>query len=208
MVFRVLLQDSRELQSFSRADPPPISVPQLPWVQKQPLSPWLLIHIHGGGFVAQTSKSHEVKRPLLLLVWRLWRPQPQSHVCSPLDAQRWIWGGESGPLSASSLLCFLWFQNYLRAWSKELNVPILSVDYSLSPEAPFPRALEECFYAYCWALRHAHLLGRRRRRIHAISVSSCQRWGGTFPEPEMLTGGQRSELWGPAGSRPSPDGRV
>lgn len=35
----------------------------------------------------------------------------------------------------------------------------MSVDYSLSPEAPFPRALEECFYAYCWALCNAHLLG-------------------------------------------------
>eukprot|EP00066_Takifugu_rubripes_P018367 XP_011607633.1 PREDICTED: hormone-sensitive lipase-like [Takifugu rubripes] len=107
-------QDSEELLSFSREDPPSISVSQLPWVQKQPLSPWLLIHFHGGGFVAQTSKSHE---------------------------------------------------NYLRTWSKELNVPIVSVDYSLSPEAPFPRALEECFYAYCWALQHCHLLGSTADRV-------------------------------------------
>ncbi|XP_019721615.1 lipase, hormone-sensitive a isoform X2 [Hippocampus comes] len=101
-------QDSEELLSFSRGDPPSVSASNLPWVQKQPLSPWLLIHFHGGGFVAQTSRSHE---------------------------------------------------NYLRSWSKRLNVPVLSVDYSLSPEAPFPRALEECFYAYCWALKNCHLLG-------------------------------------------------
>ncbi|XP_037120479.1 lipase, hormone-sensitive a [Syngnathus acus] len=101
-------QDSEELLSFSRGDPPSVSASNLPWVQKQPLSPWLLIHFHGGGFVAQTSKSHE---------------------------------------------------NYLRSWSKRLNVPVLSVDYSLSPEAPFPRALEECFYAYCWALKNCRLLG-------------------------------------------------
>uniref|UniRef100_A0A3Q1CYS5 Hormone-sensitive lipase n=1 Tax=Amphiprion ocellaris TaxID=80972 RepID=A0A3Q1CYS5_AMPOC len=107
-------QDSEELQAFYRSDPPPISVSSLPWVQKQPLSRWLLIHFHGGGFVAQTSRSHE---------------------------------------------------NYLRSWSKELNVPILSVDYSLSPEAPFPRALEECFYAYCWALNHCHLLGSTAERV-------------------------------------------
>lgn len=107
-------QDSEELLSFSRTDPPPISMSHLPWVQKQPPSPWLLIHFHGGGFVAQTSKSHE---------------------------------------------------NYLRSWSKELNVPILSVDYSLSPEAPFPRALEECFYAYCWALNNCHLLGSTAERV-------------------------------------------
>ncbi|XP_076611395.1 lipase, hormone-sensitive a [Chaetodon auriga] len=107
-------QDSEELLSFSRTDPPPITVSRLPWVQKQPRSPWLLIHFHGGGFVAQTSKSHE---------------------------------------------------NYLRIWSKELNVPVLSVDYSLSPEAPFPRALEECFYAYCWALNNCHLLGSTAERV-------------------------------------------
>ncbi|XP_034091874.1 lipase, hormone-sensitive a [Gymnodraco acuticeps] len=107
-------QESEELLSYSRDDPPPITASQLPWVQKQPRSPWLLIHFHGGGFVAQTSRSHE---------------------------------------------------NYLRIWSKELNVPILSVDYSLSPEAPFPRALEECFYAYCWALNNCHLLGSTAERV-------------------------------------------
>ncbi|KAM6974360.1 lipase, hormone-sensitive a [Tautogolabrus adspersus] len=107
-------QDSEELLALSRSDPPPITASQLPWVQKQPLSPWLILHIHGGGFVAQTSKSHE---------------------------------------------------NYLRTWSKELNAPILSVDYSLSPEAPFPRALEECFYAYCWALKNCHLLGSTAERV-------------------------------------------
>uniref|UniRef100_A0A667ZBH5 Hormone-sensitive lipase n=1 Tax=Myripristis murdjan TaxID=586833 RepID=A0A667ZBH5_9TELE len=107
-------QDSEELQSFSRTDPPPISLSIAPWAQRGPLSPWLLIHFHGGGFVAQTSKSHE---------------------------------------------------NYLRSWSKVLSVPILSVDYSLSPEAPFPRALEECFYAYCWALKNCHLLGSTAERV-------------------------------------------
>ncbi|MEQ2159711.1 hypothetical protein GOODEAATRI_025879 [Goodea atripinnis] len=102
-------QDSEDLLRFSQSDAAPISSPRLPWVQKRPPSPWLLVHFHGGGFVAQTSRSHE---------------------------------------------------NYLRNWSKELSAPVLSVDYSLSPEAPFPRALEECFYAYCWALNNCHLLGR------------------------------------------------
>ncbi|XP_072227182.1 lipase, hormone-sensitive a [Leuresthes tenuis] len=107
-------QDTEELLMLSRGDPAPASGSRLPWVQKQPRSPWLIIHFHGGGFVAQTSRSHE---------------------------------------------------NYLRSWSKELSVPILSVDYSLSPEAPFPRALEECFYAYCWALNNCHLLGSTAERV-------------------------------------------
>uniref|UniRef100_A0A1A8IBL7 Hormone-sensitive lipase n=3 Tax=Nothobranchius TaxID=28779 RepID=A0A1A8IBL7_NOTKU len=113
-------QDSEELLGFSRSDPPPISS-RLPWIQEQPRSPWLLIHFHGGGFVAQTSRSHE---------------------------------------------------NYLRNWSKVLGVPILSVDYSLSPEAPFPRALEECFYAYCWALNNCQLLGSTAERVCLVGDSA------------------------------------
>ena len=54
---------------------------------------------------------------------------------------------------------FTSFQIYLRSWAKELGVPILSVDYSLSPEAPFPRASEECFFAYAWCLNNFDQLG-------------------------------------------------
>ncbi|XP_060721851.1 lipase, hormone-sensitive a [Tachysurus vachellii] len=107
-------QDTPELISFSRSDGSQLSLPASLRPQSGPLSPWLLIHFHGGGFVAQTSKSHE---------------------------------------------------SYLKSWSRDLNVPILSVDYSLAPEAPFPRALEECFYAYCWALKNCHLLGSTAERV-------------------------------------------
>lgn len=33
------------------------------------------------------------------------------------------------------------------------------MDYSLAPEAPFPRASEEAFYAYCWVRNNFALLG-------------------------------------------------
>lgn len=79
------------------------------------LSNELIIHCHGGGFVAQTSLSHET---------------------------------------------------YLRSWAINLGIPILSIDYSLAPEAPFPRALEEVLYAYAWALNHAStLLGSTAQKI-------------------------------------------
>uniref|UniRef100_A0A1B0CEX7 BHLH domain-containing protein n=2 Tax=Lutzomyia longipalpis TaxID=7200 RepID=A0A1B0CEX7_LUTLO len=79
-----------------------------------PPSKGLIIHCHGGGFVAQSSKSHEL---------------------------------------------------YLRDWAYTLNVPILSIDYSLAPAAPFPRALEEVFYAYCWALNNCEYLGTTGEKI-------------------------------------------
>ncbi|CAH1392425.1 unnamed protein product [Nezara viridula] len=74
----------------------------------------LLFHCHGGGFVSQSSRSHE---------------------------------------------------NYLRQWAIDLDIPVLSVDYSLAPEAPYPRALEEIFYAYCWALSNSSLLGTTAEKI-------------------------------------------
>ncbi|CAG9859565.1 unnamed protein product [Phyllotreta striolata] len=87
----------------------------------EPPSKGLLFHCHGGGFVAQSSKSHD---------------------------------------------------GYLRDWAKELDVPILCVDYSLAPEAPYPRALEEIFYAYCWARKHFSLLGSTGEVIVAAGDSA------------------------------------
>ncbi|XP_053908559.1 hormone-sensitive lipase isoform X2 [Cuculus canorus] len=106
-------QDSAALSALTRSEGPRAP---LRWRQGPPLppSPSLLVHFHGGGFVAQTSRSHEP---------------------------------------------------YLRGWACELGAPILSVDYALAPESPFPRALEECFYGYCWALRHCHLLGSTAQRV-------------------------------------------
>lgn len=36
---------------------------------------------------------------------------------------------------------------------------MLCIDYSLAPEYPYPRAIEECFYAYAWTLKNANKLG-------------------------------------------------
>ena len=70
-----------------------------------PESDVILFHMHGGGFVSQTSKSH---------------------------------------------------QSYLKMWAKQLGIPILSVDYSVAPEAPYPRAVEEVLFAY-WEVISDHL---------------------------------------------------
>jgi len=78
------------------------------------LSKTLIIHCHGGGFVAQSSNSHLV---------------------------------------------------YLKSFARGVGSPIISVDYSLAPEAPYPRAIHEAFYAYLWAIENAHLLGSTAEKI-------------------------------------------
>ncbi|KDR22472.1 hormone-sensitive lipase isoform X2 [Zootermopsis nevadensis] len=86
-----------------------------------PPSPGLIIHCHGGGFVAQSSRSHEI---------------------------------------------------YLRDWACQLKVPMLSIDYSLAPQAPFPRALEEALYAYCWAINNAHIMGSTAEKVILVGDSA------------------------------------
>lgn len=61
---------------------------------------------------------------------------------------------------------------YLREWAVKLDVPILSIDYSLAPEAPFPRAFEDIFYTYCWILKNVELVGSTGENIVFVGDSA------------------------------------
>lgn len=99
-----------------------INMPSMTWKNKAaPMSPFLIIHFHGGGFIAQSSASHEV---------------------------------------------------YLRDWAKSLDAPIVSIDYDLAPEHPFPVAICQSFYAYCWAIKNAHLLGSTAQSVICVGDSA------------------------------------
>jgi acetyl esterase len=45
------------------------------------------------------------------------------------------------------------------------EVNVLSIDYRLAPEYPFPAAVEDAWAAYVWAVENAERLGADRRRI-------------------------------------------
>lgn len=64
----------------------------------------VVIHFHGGAFIALQSKNHEI---------------------------------------------------YLRKWTKELQVPVFTVDYRLAPKYPFPEPINDCYQAYYWILTQA-----------------------------------------------------
>ena len=42
----------------------------------------------------------------------------------------------------------------LRAFANRTGAAVLSVDYRLAPEHPFPTGLEDCYAALCWASEH------------------------------------------------------
>ena len=63
----------------------------------------IIIHIHGGGFIATTTFFHE---------------------------------------------------KYLRNWVNTLNIPIIGINYGLSPEYKYPKGLDDCFQSYMWIINH------------------------------------------------------
>jgi len=70
--------------------------------------------------------------------------------------------------------------DYLHQWSKELDIPVLSIDYTLAPEASYPRAIQEVFYSYCWTLEHAKLLGWNGNRIIVSGDSAGGNMGASL----------------------------
>lgn len=75
----------------------------------------ILLHIHGGGFISQSSSQHQI---------------------------------------------------YLRKWANELNIPLLMLSYTLSPEVAYPEALNECWQQYNWILENMETsLGIRPKKI-------------------------------------------
>lgn len=52
------------------------------------------------------------------------------------------------------------------------HVVLIYVDYSLSPEAKYPVAVEESYSAVLWAHQHANLFAFDRSRITLLGDSS------------------------------------
>jgi acetyl esterase len=79
---------------------------------------------------------------------------------------------------------------FLPGLAGKARLKILSVDYSLAPEAPFPVALEECYAVAKYAKEHAAELGVDSERI-AIGGHSA---GGNLGAAVCLLDADRKEL--------------
>ncbi|KAL7676844.1 hypothetical protein ACOME3_003091 [Neoechinorhynchus agilis] len=86
-----------------------------------PASRILFLQIHGGGYVAMSSRSHQL---------------------------------------------------YLSHWVNKFNIPVICVDYGLSPEYYYPRALNECLAAYVHIIENANKFGWTGEKIVVMGDSA------------------------------------
>lgn len=77
----------------------------------------------------------------------------------------------------------------MRALSAKLGCLILSVDYRLAPECPYPAALDDCAAALEWMLDHADRLDIDASRVAIRGVSA----GGGLAAGLMLRRGLQSD---------------
>jgi acetyl esterase/lipase len=87
----------------------------------------------------------------------------------PRPAILWIHGG--GFIAGSGR-----DDAYIIPYVRELNIPVISFDYRLLPEHPFPAALEDCYATWLWLIENSERLNIDPERI-CISGASA---GGTL----------------------------
>jgi acetyl esterase len=81
--------------------------------------------------------------------------------------------------------------NVCRALTAKAGIVVLSVDYRLAPEHPYPAGVDDAYAATCWAAAHAHDLGGDPARL-AIGGDSA---GGNLATVTAIQIGRRG---GPA----------
>ena len=67
-------------------------------------------------------------------------------------------------------------EEYCKALSDRADCVVISVEYHLAPEFPYPEGIEDCYCALKWAWAHADALGIDRARM-AVNGDSA---GGNF----------------------------
>ncbi len=94
---------------------------------------------------------------------RIYRPQKAQ---GPIPALLWIHGGGYviGRPEMDDINCI--------DFARELGILVVSVDYRLAPEFPFPAPLEDCYAAMGWLFKNADTLGVLPERIGIAGASA------------------------------------
>ena len=74
----------------------------------------------------------------------------------------------------------------LTAWAIQTDLPIISIDYHLAPEYPFPYALDECFEAYVSIMRSLGLCVGLSGTVEPDVVFTGDSAGGNIATATLL----------------------
>jgi acetyl esterase len=104
--------------------------------------------------------------PLTLRLYRPHGPLPpgRSEDHLPIVVNYHGGGGSLGNLDQSDWLC--------AHVAARVGALVISVDYRLAPEHPYPAGRDDGYAALCWAVRHADALGGRADRIAVMGDSA------------------------------------
>ena len=119
---------------------------------------------------------------------RLYRPSDQDPDI-PMMVYMHMGGGVIGDLDICHRFCEM--------LAKETKGPVLSVDYRLAPEHPFPAGLQDCIFAYEWVLKNAETYGAPAGRASlggdsmggnftAIIAQEMQRQHKPLPDLQLM----------------------
>jgi acetyl esterase/lipase len=112
---------------------------------------------------------------------RVYRP---AGAALPVPAVLWIHGG--GYMFGSGLTEDV----RLNAWAETLDCVVVSVDYRLAPEHPYPAPLEDCYAALRWTAEQSDELGVDPARIVIVGQSA----GGGLAAGLALLARDRAEV--------------
>ncbi|HVX11105.1 MAG TPA: alpha/beta hydrolase [Pirellulales bacterium] len=104
-------------------------------------------------------ENRSIPGPEQTIAIRIYTPQTASHVARPLGCLVFFHGGGwvIGSIDTHDGLC--------RTIANAVGCVVVSVEYRLAPEHPFPAAVEDAYAAVCWVVENAESLGIARERI-------------------------------------------
>lgn len=105
--------------------------------------------------------------PLTLRLYRPHGPLPEGRRAEdglPIVVNYHGGGGSLGNLDQSDWLC--------AHVAARVGALVVSVDYRLAPEHPYPAGRDDGYAALCWAVRHADALGGRADRVAVMGDSA------------------------------------
>lgn len=154
--YAVVSRAPKELRTPMAYVPLTINATTLPWVRRATSA---LSGLRGGERVRGVSTQHRTVpatggRPAVGVLTSERPDRPKRSA-----ALLWIHGGGYviGTVAGTTPAC--------RAWARDLNLLVVSVDYRLAPEAPYPAAIDDCFSALAWLHANADELGIDPGRI-------------------------------------------